>query len=126
MPLRLVRWCANRTRDPNSRNVAIDDLDHADVTGLSHEVPGLSLDASRVDCEPFHVILGQLGIGRGLCLLADGLDGRRSVDGLLSAGDVGQPGLRSVAVESACSGAAYCCFAQFIILAVFVGDSTRD
>lgn len=72
-------------------------MNHADVTTVSHEVPCLSLDTGRVDCDPLHVILGQLGVGLGLCLLADGLDGRRSVDGLLSAGDIGQPEIQSVA-----------------------------
>lgn len=61
------------------------------MTTVSHEVPGLGLDAGRVDCDPLHVILGQLGVGLGLCLLADGLDSGRPIDGLLGAGDVGQP-----------------------------------
>lgn len=67
------------------------------MTTVSHKVPGLSLDTSRVDCDPLHVILGQLGVRLGLCLLADGLDSRGSIDGLLGAGDIGQPEVRSVA-----------------------------
>ena len=67
------------------------------MAAVGHEVPGLSLDTGRVDCDPLHVILGQLGVGLGLCLVADGLDGRGSIDGLLSAGDIGQPELQSAA-----------------------------
>jgi hypothetical protein len=81
----------------DSRNIAVDDLNHADVAAVGHEVPGLSLDTGRVDCDPLHVIPGQLGVGLGLCLLADGLDGRGSIDGLLGAGDIGQPELQSAA-----------------------------
>lgn len=88
----------------DSRNVAVNDLDHANVAAVGHEVPGLSLDAGRVDCDPLHVILGQLGVGLGLCLLADGLDGRGSVDGLLGAGDIGQPALQSAAAMQSLFG----------------------
>jgi hypothetical protein len=79
------------TAGADSRNVAVDDLNHADVAAVGDEVPGLSLDTGRVDCVPLHVISGQLGVGLCLCLLADGLDGRGAIDGLLGAGDVGQP-----------------------------------
>jgi len=67
------------------------------VAAVGHEVPGLGLDTGRVDCDPLHVIPGQLGVGLGLCLLADGLDGRGSIDGLLGAGDIGQPEVQSAA-----------------------------
>jgi hypothetical protein len=79
----------------DSRNIAVDDLYHTDVAAVGHEVPGLSLDAGRVDCVPLHVIPGQLGVGLCLCLLANGLDGRGSIDGFLGAGNVGQPEIES-------------------------------
>ena len=65
------------------------------MAAVGHEVPGLSLDTGRVDCDPLHVVLGQLGVGLGLCLLADGLNGRGSIDGFLGAGDIGQPEVQS-------------------------------
>lgn len=80
----------------HSRDIAINDLDHANMTTLGHEVPGLCFNAGRVDRVPFHVILGQLGERLSLCLLADGLDRRRAIDGFLSAGDIGEPVLPSV------------------------------
>jgi hypothetical protein len=92
------------TTGADSRNVAVDDLNHADVAAVGHKVPGLSLDTGRVDCEPLHVISGQLGVGLGLCLLADGLDGRGSIDGLLGAGDVGQPEEQSAAAMQSLFG----------------------
>jgi hypothetical protein len=85
------------TAGADSRNVAVDDLDHADVAAVGHKVPGLSLDTGRVDCVTHHVIPGQLGVGLCLCLLADGLDSRGSIDGFLGAGDVGQPEIQSAA-----------------------------
>jgi hypothetical protein len=97
MPLRLVRWCMDLTVGADSRNVAVDDLNHADVAAVGHKVPGLSLDTGRVDCVPLHVVPGQLGVWLCLCLLANGLDGRGSIDGFLGAGDVGQPGIESAA-----------------------------
>lgn len=50
---------------------------------------------------------GQFGIRRAglLCLLGDRFDGGRAVDGLLGAGDVGQPGRFSLAYDDLISRA---------------------
>jgi hypothetical protein len=62
------------------------------MAAVGGEVPLLRLDAGRVHDNPFQVFLGELGVGDGLCLLGDGLDGVRPVDGLLCAGDIGKSG----------------------------------
>lgn len=97
MPLRVLSDGADiNTAHFDLRDVAVNDLDHADVAAVGHEVPGLCFDAGRVNRDPLHVALLQLCVGRRLCLFANGLDSRRAIDGLLGAGDVGQPRIRSV------------------------------
>lgn len=75
------------------RNVAVDDLGHGNGAILSKEVKDLVFDACLVQRQPGVVGPGQLAIRRVglLCLLGNGLDGRWAIDGLLGAGDVGQP-----------------------------------
>lgn len=72
-------------------HVTIDDLGKTEFTSVRHEVEALRLDASRVHGLPFQVIAGELRVGISLGLDADRLDGRRTVDGLRSPCDVGQP-----------------------------------
>jgi hypothetical protein len=92
---------------------------------------------------------GQFGIRRAglFCLLGDRLNGGRAVDGLLGAGDVGQPGSFSLANDDLISrarhlgggtkemaglvfscrqrGSSYCCFAQLNMLAGGTSDEER-
>lgn len=78
-------------RGRDIRNVAVDDLAHGNVAIIGKEVEALRLDIGRVHLLPLEVLTGELGVGRLGRLLGDGLDGRGPIDGLLGAGDVGQP-----------------------------------
>lgn len=68
-----------------SRNVAVDDLDHEQVSVISHDVESLSLDIGVLVGLPAQLILGQDGVGSLAGLLSDGLDGLGAIDGLLRA-----------------------------------------
>jgi hypothetical protein len=74
-----------------TEDVVVDDLEHANVAGVRVEVEGLCLDIGVIEGLPLQVVLGQLGVGRVACILANRLDGFRAVDGLLGAGNRGQP-----------------------------------
>lgn len=52
-------------------NVAVDDLSHANVTTLGHEVEGLSLHTCRLHTNPFQVVFLKLGEGYRLGLIRD-------------------------------------------------------
>jgi hypothetical protein len=80
------------------RNVAIEYLGKGDVTVVAKYVKALRLDRGRVHGLPLQVISRELGIGSLFSLCSDRLDGRGAVDGLLSAGDIGQ----SIAVSIFC------------------------
>lgn len=104
------------------------------------------LDACLVQRQPLVIGSGQLGIRRAglFCLLGDRLDGCRAIDGLLGAGDVGQPSSSSLAYDDSISlaslgggddgrmaglvfsghqrGSSYCCFAQLNMLAGEASD----
>lgn len=87
------RWWKHRAKGSTIRNVAVDDLAEGDGAILGEEVKDLVLDACLIWRQPLVVGSGQLGIRRAglLCLLGDRFDGGRAVDGLLGAGDIGQP-----------------------------------
>lgn len=132
------------------RNVAVNDLGHGNGAILGKEVKDLVFDACLVQRQPGVVGPGQLAIRRVglLCLLGNGLDGRWAIDGLLGAGDVGQPRGQQLSISNrhsifgktlegwtrenggACAlgarrGDSYCCFAQLNMLAgVSDGDET--
>lgn len=74
----------------NIRNVAIDDLGKSDVTVVGSDVETLSLDRGRVHGLPLQAISSDFGVGSLFGLDGNRLDGRGTVDGLLSAGDIGQ------------------------------------
>lgn len=74
------------------RHITKDDLAKGKNTGVRHEVEALRLDRGRVQRLPLQIIPRELCVGCRLGFLGDRLDGRGSVDGLLSAGDVGHPG----------------------------------
>lgn len=76
------------------RNIAIDDLEKSDVAVLAKDVDGLGLDRRRVHGLPLQVLTLDLGEGRLLGLDGDRLDGLGAIDGLLGAGDIGQPRAR--------------------------------
>lgn len=78
----------------NARHVTIDDLGKCELALIRHEVEALRLDARRVQRDPFEVVPGELGKGHFFGLVGDRSNGRGPVDGLLGAGDVGQPGAR--------------------------------
>lgn len=75
-----------------SRDVAIDNLDHCKSALVGHDIEGLSLDAGILVCPPFQIVLGQFGVGGGLGLFGDGLDGVGAIDGFLRAGDACEAG----------------------------------
>lgn len=61
------------------------------MAAVGSEVERLRLDAGRVHGNPLQVIFLELGVGRLGGLLGDWLDGFGAIDGLLGAGDVGEP-----------------------------------
>lgn len=71
------------------RDVAVDDLRHANGALVGEEVKGLGLDIGPFHLLPLQVIAANLGIGSRLGLFGDGLDGRRAVYWLLGARDIG-------------------------------------
>ena len=71
------------------RNVAVDDLGHANLALFGEEVKGLRLDVGPLHLFPFKVVAGGLGVGSLLGLLSYRSDGRWAIDGLLRAGDIG-------------------------------------
>lgn len=73
------------------RNVAVNDLYEADMTVVRDKIKGCSLDVGPLQGPPLEVITGELRVRRLLGLLGNGSNGRWAVDGLLSAGDIGQP-----------------------------------
>lgn len=73
------------------RHVTIDDLGKGELAVFRHEIEGLRLDAGRFHRLPFHVITGEFRIGCRLGLFGDRLDGRGAIDGLLGAGNIGEP-----------------------------------
>lgn len=73
------------------RNVRVDNLGKSELATVRHEVEALRLDASRLHGGPFQVISGGYGIGSGLGLLGDRLDGLGAIDRLLGTGNIGQP-----------------------------------
>lgn len=89
-----VSWvpCAFSLEGFNVRNVAVNDLGHAEAAAVGDKVKGLGLDIGRVHDLPLEVVAGQLSVGLLGRLLGDGADGRGAVDGLLGAGHIGQPG----------------------------------
>jgi hypothetical protein len=74
----------------NIRNVAIDDLGKSDVTVVATNVEALCLNRGRVHGLPLQAIARDLGVRSLFGLGGNRLDGRGAVDGLLSAGDIGQ------------------------------------
>ena len=72
-------------------NVGVDDLRESDVALLRHEIEAEALDRGRVHSVPFHVIASELGVWGLNGLLSDRADGGWAIDGLLGAGDIGQP-----------------------------------
>ncbi len=82
--------------DRNLRNVAVDDLCEGNVAGVREEIEAFRLDASGLQRLPLEVIAGSLSVWLRLGLLGDRLDRGGAIDGLLGAGDVGQPGGRPV------------------------------
>lgn len=90
--LKVNRKTKEEKRTLHARNVTIDDLHETNVTIVRRQIKGLSLDTGRVHGLPFQVIAGDLRVRDVLCFFSDGPDSRRAIDGLLCAGDVGQPG----------------------------------
>ena len=88
-------------RCARAEDVIVDDLEEANVTRIRVEVEGLRLDVGVVESLPLEVLLGQLGVRRVACILANRLDGFRAVDGLLGTGDRGQP--VNVSIHISCS-----------------------
>jgi hypothetical protein len=78
-------------RRTRTEDVVVDDLKHANVARVRVEVEGLCLDIGVVEGLPLQVVLGQLGVGRVACILANRLDGFRTVDRFLGTGNRGQP-----------------------------------
>lgn len=74
----------------NIRHVTIDELSKGNVAVVAKDVKGVCLNRRRVHSLPLQVISRGLGVGSLLSLCSDRLDGRGAVDGLLSAGDIGQ------------------------------------
>lgn len=68
-----------------SRNVAVDDLDHEQVSVVGHDVEGLSLDIGVLVRLPAQVVLGQDSVRSLAGLLSNRLDGLGAIDGLLRA-----------------------------------------
>lgn len=59
------------------------------MAGVAEDVEGLCFDIGVIEGGPLEVILGQLSVGRLVALLAHGLDGLRTVFGLLGTGNRG-------------------------------------
>lgn len=91
----------------SSRDVAIDNLNPSQFSGIREEVERLSFDTGRLHSLPLEVILLQFRIGGLLRLLCDRLDGGGSVDRLLGAGNVGQAWERPSAGEGTSEVAEY-------------------
>ena len=81
----------------NSRDIAVDDLDHGKRTSISHDIKGLRLDTCIMMGLPFEVVLGGNGVRGCSCLLGNGMEGLRSVDGFLGAGDRCETGRHGLA-----------------------------
>lgn len=75
-------WAETKQDGEALRDVAVDDLGKAKVAVVSHDVETLGFDTGRVHGAPFQILLGEFGVGRGLCLLGDRVQGRGAVDGL--------------------------------------------
>lgn len=93
-------------RGENIRNVAVDDLRKTDVAVVRHQIEALGLDTGRLHGRPLQVIAGKFGKRSLFGFFGHRLDRRRAVDGLLSAGDVGQP--RSAGDRQMVSWCWYC------------------
>lgn len=69
----------------DSRNVAVDQLDHNQGPIVGHDVKGLSLDIGILIRLPFQVLFRQLGVRSVRSLPGDRLDRLRAIDRLLRA-----------------------------------------
>lgn len=63
----------------HAEDVAVDDLDEAELAFVAGHVEGLGLDVGGAHDFPAQVILGELGVGDILSLLGDGLNGLGAV-----------------------------------------------
>lgn len=109
----------------NLLDIAVYNLGHTQLSIVRNHVEGLGLDASRSHGLPFQIVSSEFGIGSRLCFLSDRLDGRRAIDGLLGAGDIGQPEevLATWRGGNRKGLLSHCCLAQLnMVVAVTVGE----
>jgi hypothetical protein len=76
---------------PNIRYVAVNELQETNTALIREQVKRLRFNVGVVQCNPFQVLLGQLGVCRVARVLSNGLDGIWAILRLLSAGNSGQP-----------------------------------
>ena len=74
--------------EPDSRDVAVNDLGHDQSAVVGHDGKGLGLDIGVLVGAPAQVVLVQLGIGSAFGLTGNGANGAGAVFGLLSANGV--------------------------------------
>lgn len=71
------------------------------MAAVRHEVKALRLDGGLIESHPLHIVAGKLRVRRRLGIFGDGLDSRRTVDGLLGTDDIGETAIWRVSMSYA-------------------------
>lgn len=82
------------------RNVAVNNLRHSESALIGEEVKGLRLDVGPFHLLPLQIVAADFGVGSLFGFFSHRSDGGRAVDGLLRAGDIGDPADKVVPVVS--------------------------